>query len=258
MPRPHCWGKIKGISWITIDGEREWVLSWFGKTTDSAIQAYREFVAEGVGQERRPELVGGRQVRSGGGWSVVRGRSRQMVGDERILGGEVFVATVLREAEVANTPTTGGAKKPVWGVRGNRAGLSAGWCQRSGTAGGQSAKVGVEDSSLAGTTASGRVRAVPGRSCSPIRGLPLRNCQEFTESPDRIIPVIQQRPLLTSLHGSADPGSNRRRCSDWCAVRKGDENLEGVKRVIGQTTKAKWLANHGKLHDDRAPHDFAR
>ena len=41
---------------------------------------------------------------------------------------------------------------------------------------GQSAKVGVEDSSLAGTTASGRVRAVPGGSCSPIRGLPLRNC----------------------------------------------------------------------------------
>ena len=79
--------------------EREWVLSWFGKMTDSAKQAYREFVAEGVGQERRPELVGGGQVRSGGGWSVVRGRSRQKVGDERILGGEVFVATVLREAE---------------------------------------------------------------------------------------------------------------------------------------------------------------
>ena len=87
-------GEVAG-SWQ----EREWVLSWFGKTTDSAIQAYREFVAEGVGQERRPELVGGGQVRSGGGWSVVRGRSRQMVGDERILGGEVFVATVLREAE---------------------------------------------------------------------------------------------------------------------------------------------------------------
>ena len=29
--------------------EREWVLSWFGKTTDSAIQAYREFVAGGRG-----------------------------------------------------------------------------------------------------------------------------------------------------------------------------------------------------------------
>ncbi len=87
-------GEIAG-SWQ----EREWVLSWFGKTADSAKQAYREFVAEGVGRERRPELVGGRQVRSGGGWSVVRGRSRQKVGDERILGGEVFVATVLREAE---------------------------------------------------------------------------------------------------------------------------------------------------------------
>ena len=44
--------------------EREWVLSWFGKTTDSAIQAYREFVAEGVGQERRPELVGSPRPKS--------------------------------------------------------------------------------------------------------------------------------------------------------------------------------------------------
>ncbi len=79
--------------------EREWVLSWFGKTANSAKKAYREFVAAGLGQERRPDLVGGGQVRSGGGWSVVRGRSRQKAGDGRILGGEVFVDTVLREAE---------------------------------------------------------------------------------------------------------------------------------------------------------------
>ena len=44
-------------------------------------------------------LVGGGQVRSGGGWSVVRGRSRQKAGNGCILGGEVFVDTVLREAE---------------------------------------------------------------------------------------------------------------------------------------------------------------
>ena len=87
-------GEVAG-SWQ----EREWVLSWFGKTADSAKNAYREFVAAGVGQEWRPGLVGGGQVRSGGGWSVVRGRSRQKAGDERILGSEVFVATVLREAE---------------------------------------------------------------------------------------------------------------------------------------------------------------
>ena len=79
--------------------EREWVLSWFGKTANSARKAYREFVAAGVGQERRPGLVGVGQVRSGGGWSVVRGRSRQKAGDGRILGGKVFVDTVLREAE---------------------------------------------------------------------------------------------------------------------------------------------------------------
>ena len=88
-------GEVAG-SWQ----EREWVLSWFGKTADSAKNAYREFVAAGVGQEWRPGLVGGGQVRSGGGWSVVRGRSRQKAGEGRILGGEVFVNTVLREAEV--------------------------------------------------------------------------------------------------------------------------------------------------------------
>ena len=43
--------------------EREWVLSWFGKTADSAKQAYREFVS-GVGQERRPGLVGSPRPKS--------------------------------------------------------------------------------------------------------------------------------------------------------------------------------------------------
>ena len=38
-------------------------------------------------------------MRSGGGWSVVRGRSRHKTGDGRILGGEAFVDTVLQEAE---------------------------------------------------------------------------------------------------------------------------------------------------------------
>ena len=72
-------GEVAG-SWQ----EREWVLSWFGKTANSAKKTYREFVAAGVGQERRPELVGSGQARSGGGWSVVRGRSRQkLVGTSR-------------------------------------------------------------------------------------------------------------------------------------------------------------------------------
>ena len=79
--------------------EREWVLSWFGKTANSANKAYREFVAEGVGQGRRTELVGGGRVQSGGGWSVVRGRSRQIAADGRIIGSEAFVDTVLQEAE---------------------------------------------------------------------------------------------------------------------------------------------------------------
>ena len=122
-------GEVAG-SWQ----EREWVLSWFGKTADSAIQAYREFVAEGVGQERRPELVGG----------------------------------------------------------------------------GQSAEAGGEDSSLAGTTVSGRVRAVPGGSCSPVRGLHLRNCYGLQNRQTEIFPVIQQRPLLT--HAAADRLEGIERC----------------------------------------------
>ena len=87
-------GEVAG-SWQ----EREWVLSWFGETANTAQNAYREFVAAGVGQEQRTGLVGSGQVQSGGGWSVVRGRSRQKAGDGRILGGEVFVDTVLQEAE---------------------------------------------------------------------------------------------------------------------------------------------------------------
>ena len=55
-------GEVAG-SWQ----EREWVLSWFGKTTDSAIQAYREFVAEGVGT-RAASGAGRRRAIGGGRW----------------------------------------------------------------------------------------------------------------------------------------------------------------------------------------------
>ena len=167
-------GEVAG-SWQ----EREWVLRWFGKTADSAKQAYREFVAEGVGQERRPELVGGGQVRSGGGWSVVRSRSRQKVGDERILGGEVFVATVLREAEERI--------RRQLAVRRNQSGVSEAIervCRQAGVSA-RELQAGSRRRSVSKIRALLAQRLVaefglsPGGSCSPIRGLPLRNCQEF-------------------------------------------------------------------------------
>jgi len=82
--------------------ERESVLSWFGKTAGRARRAYRHYVAEGLKQGRRPELVGGGLLRSRGGWSEVvalRRQGQRELGDERVLGGEEFVATLLREAE---------------------------------------------------------------------------------------------------------------------------------------------------------------
>ena len=39
--------------------DRDYVLSWFGKREGDARRAYRRYVEEGLGQGRRPELVGG-------------------------------------------------------------------------------------------------------------------------------------------------------------------------------------------------------
>ncbi|MCF6291152.1 MAG: transposase [Desulfobacterales bacterium] len=52
--------------------DRDYVLRRFGKKEKAARSAYRQFVADGVGQGRRPDLVGGGLVRSLGGWSEVR------------------------------------------------------------------------------------------------------------------------------------------------------------------------------------------
>jgi putative transposase len=82
--------------------ERKWqdtvyVVRWFGSK-----EGYREFVKGGIGQGRRPELVGGGLIRSQGGWSAVkamRGRGEEEKGDERILGRGEFVDALLAQAE---------------------------------------------------------------------------------------------------------------------------------------------------------------
>ena len=63
---------------------------------------YSEYVSEGIGLGRRPDLVGGGLIRSLGGWSEARklGKSeKRLKGDERILGDSQFVLDTLQETE---------------------------------------------------------------------------------------------------------------------------------------------------------------
>lgn len=82
--------------------DRDYVLNWFGSKENEAVKGYREFVKGGIDAGRRPELVGGRLIRSLGGWSEVismRRRGERELGDERILGDGSFVERILREAD---------------------------------------------------------------------------------------------------------------------------------------------------------------
>ena len=82
--------------------ETKYVLSYFGKGLLNGRENYHSYVKKGMGQGRRPELVGGGLIRSLGGWSEVRKLRRtgqdRMKGDERILGDGDFVMDVLSEA----------------------------------------------------------------------------------------------------------------------------------------------------------------
>jgi putative transposase len=83
------------------------VLEQFGPRREAARRRYRQFVAAGIPQGRKPELQGGGLVRSLGGWSAVqelrRGRE-SYTSDERILGGSDFVAALLNEIEGQRRP----------------------------------------------------------------------------------------------------------------------------------------------------------
>ena len=76
----------------------EEVLARFGAKVAEARARYRAFVAAGIAQGRRDELVGGGLLRSGGGTTPRRkdGEDRQAY-DERVLGGGEFVETLWRE-----------------------------------------------------------------------------------------------------------------------------------------------------------------
>jgi putative transposase len=80
---------------------KEYVLKLFGKMERRARTQYASFVARGVNEGRRPELVGGGLLRSIGGWSSLKIRLLQGIrikGDERILGSGDFVERVLKGA----------------------------------------------------------------------------------------------------------------------------------------------------------------
>jgi len=82
--------------------DTEYVLNQFGKKVSAARKGYRAYLAKGVGQGRRPELVGGGLIRSAGGWSAVKAMRRtqsRMKGDERILGDGEFAQSVLDAAK---------------------------------------------------------------------------------------------------------------------------------------------------------------
>jgi hypothetical protein len=82
--------------------DTDYVLQLFGEKASTARKAYRAYVQKGIGQGRRPELVGGGLIRSAGGWSAVTAMRRakdHMKSDERILGDGEFTQSVLDEAK---------------------------------------------------------------------------------------------------------------------------------------------------------------
>jgi len=81
--------------------DREFVLRCFGQTEREAKREYLTFVAKGIEEGRKPELVGGGLLRSVGGWEKLketRESGQRVKSDERILGRSEFVERVLREA----------------------------------------------------------------------------------------------------------------------------------------------------------------
>jgi hypothetical protein len=88
-------------------GERSWqdtdeILGRFAGAESEARMRYLSFVADGIEEGKRPDLMGGGLIRSAGGWSEVIAMNRKkerMAFDDRILGSGEFVTQVLLEAE---------------------------------------------------------------------------------------------------------------------------------------------------------------
>jgi REP element-mobilizing transposase RayT len=87
-------------SWQHIDE----LLSYFNTKVVSARQGYRAFVAKGIGQGQRPDLMGGGLIRSSGSWTEVQAMKKAKMftkSDERILGDSAFVDEILSKSREA-------------------------------------------------------------------------------------------------------------------------------------------------------------
>lgn len=81
--------------------DTDYILRFYSNKSLSARRHYREYVAKGICEGRKPYLVGGGLVRCVGGWSAVKALRKgfeRIKGDERILGDGQFVESVLKEA----------------------------------------------------------------------------------------------------------------------------------------------------------------
>ncbi len=82
--------------------DTNFVMAQFGDQGSTARRRYRLFLKKGVTQGKRDDLVGGGLVRSAGGWAEVRALRKakdKQKGDERILGDDEFVSSVLAYAK---------------------------------------------------------------------------------------------------------------------------------------------------------------
>jgi len=83
-----------GHDWQNI----QYILSLFSTNETEARILYDQFVEEGAGLGKRPELTGGGLIRSLGGWTAAKASRKsgeRIKGDERILGKGNFVQEVL-------------------------------------------------------------------------------------------------------------------------------------------------------------------
>jgi len=82
--------------------ETQSVLDLFSRNNSEAIQRYRRYIAKGALQGRRAELIGGGLYRSSDGWGELKSSkalNAHRKGDERILGDNAFVQSVLERSK---------------------------------------------------------------------------------------------------------------------------------------------------------------
>ncbi|MEJ2200553.1 MAG: hypothetical protein P8X63_06015 [Desulfuromonadaceae bacterium] len=83
------------------------ILEHFSRKLPIARQCYARFVADGVKQGKRPDLIGGGLIRSVGGRKGLKKQASEgahQKSDERILGDGDFVEATLAQAQESLPP----------------------------------------------------------------------------------------------------------------------------------------------------------